>query len=205
MVLGNAQVFLAGKLTCERLHPQDSLTKMGVDPAAALERARSSSRRRVGHKRERSAAASAGDGMDVDGGDGALPPIKRVHSSKSRCAANYTPTDRAGAVSQPYERCSSPDLPKKILVLWLDVRGLERCLPVCRSMSRGRALSQAASAQGSGLKDAVQKNRAIKMGDRAQRKAGKDARKGEGDRHMPGLKPKHLFSGKRGIGKTDRR
>ena len=70
------------------MHPQDSLTKMGIDPAAALERARSRSRSRVGRKRERSAAASAGDGMDVDGGDGALPPIKRVHSSKSRCAAS---------------------------------------------------------------------------------------------------------------------
>merc|ERR1719230_388185 len=32
-----------------------------------------------------------------------------------------------------------------------------------------------------------------------------DARKGEGDRHIPDFKPKHLFSGKRGKGKTDRR
>ena len=72
-------------------------------------------------------------------------------------------------------------------------------------MSRGRALSVAEPRQGSGLKDALQKNRAIKMGDKAQRRAGKDARKGEGDRHVPDLKPKHLFSGKRGIGKTDRR
>ena len=66
-------------------HLQESLTKMGIDPAAALERARSRSRSRVGRKRERSAAATA-EGMDVDGGDGALPPIKRVHSSKSRYA-----------------------------------------------------------------------------------------------------------------------
>lgn len=29
--------------------------------------------------------------------------------------------------------------------------------------------------------------------------------KGEGDRWIPDLKPKHLYSGKRGIGKTDRR
>merc|ERR1711971_246303 len=29
--------------------------------------------------------------------------------------------------------------------------------------------------------------------------------KGEGDRWVPDLKPKHLYSGKRGIGKTDRR
>ena len=34
---------------------------------------------------------------------------------------------------------------------------------------------------------------------------GKMARKGEGDRHIPDLKPKHLFSGKRPKGSTDRR
>ncbi|KAK9843474.1 hypothetical protein WJX81_004449 [Elliptochloris bilobata] len=74
-----------------------------------------------------------------------------------------------------------------------------------RSMSRGRSLSMAAPAEGKGLKDAAQRNRAVKMGDRAQRRMGKAARRGEGDRHIPDLKPKHLFSGKRGIGKTDRR
>ncbi len=72
-------------------------------------------------------------------------------------------------------------------------------------MSRGRSLSLAAPGEGKGLKDAAQRNRAVKMGDRAQRRMGKAARKGEGDRHIPDLKPKHLFSGKRGIGKTDRR
>lgn len=30
-------------------------------------------------------------------------------------------------------------------------------------------------------------------------------KKGEADRHIGAKKPKHLFSGKRGIGKTDRR
>lgn len=33
----------------------------------------------------------------------------------------------------------------------------------------------------------------------------KYSRKGEGDRHVFDLKPKHLFVGKRGVGKTDRR
>ncbi len=42
-----------------------------------------------------------------------------------------------------------------------------------RSMSRGRALSVAEPRQGSGLKDSAQKNKAVKMGDRAQRRAGK--------------------------------
>ncbi|KAK6020318.1 hypothetical protein OSTOST_14031 [Ostertagia ostertagi] len=33
----------------------------------------------------------------------------------------------------------------------------------------------------------------------------REARKGEADRHVYDLKPKHLFSGKRKMGKTDRR
>ena len=72
-------------------------------------------------------------------------------------------------------------------------------------MSRGRSLSMKAPKEGMGLKDSTQANRAIKMSDRAQRRSGKMARRGEGDRHVPDLKPKHLFSGKRGKGKTDRR
>ena len=76
-------------------------------------------------------------------------------------------------------------------------------LGFCRSMSRGRALSLGPG--GKGLKDGTQGNKAIKMADRAQRRMGKLARRGEADRHIPDLKPKHLFSGKRGAGKTDRR
>ena len=33
----------------------------------------------------------------------------------------------------------------------------------------------------------------------------KSSKKGEADRHIFDLKPKHLFAGKRGMGKTDRR
>ncbi len=40
----------------------------------------------------------------------------------------------------------------------------------------------------------------------AMRVTGKGtAKKGEGDRHIPNMMPKHLYSGKRGMGKTDRR
>ena len=74
-----------------------------------------------------------------------------------------------------------------------------------RSMSRGRALSLAEPEPGKGIKDSAQRNRAIKMADKAQIKMGRQARKGEADRHIPDLKPKHLFSGKRPKGKTDRR
>ena len=74
-----------------------------------------------------------------------------------------------------------------------------------RSMSRGRALSMAPPEAGKGIKDIIQSNKAIKMSDKAQFKMGKEARKGEADRHIPDLKPKHLFSGKRPRGSTDRR
>lgn len=37
------------------------------------------------------------------------------------------------------------------------------------------------------------------------KKVGKYGLKGEADRFIGTKKPKHLFSGKRGIGKTDRR
>ncbi|KAI3431856.1 hypothetical protein D9Q98_010608 [Chlorella vulgaris] len=74
-----------------------------------------------------------------------------------------------------------------------------------RSMSRGRALSMAAPEANKGLRDATQRNKAIKMADKAQWYAGMQAKKGEGDRHIPDLMPKHLFSGKRPKGSTDRR
>jgi len=38
-----------------------------------------------------------------------------------------------------------------------------------------------------------------------QQKWKKEAKKGEADRTIVDLMPKHLFSGKRGIGKADRR
>eukprot|EP00890_Picochlorum_soloecismus_P006453 jgi/Picsp_1/6809/NSC_04148-R1_protein len=74
-----------------------------------------------------------------------------------------------------------------------------------RSMSRGRALSLAEPEPGKGLRDSIQRNKAIKMNDRAQTRMGRMARKGEADRHIPDLKPKHLFSGKRPKGTADRR
>uniref|UniRef100_A0A7S4SVG0 Nucleolar GTP-binding protein 1 n=1 Tax=Alexandrium monilatum TaxID=311494 RepID=A0A7S4SVG0_9DINO len=63
-----------------------------------------------------------------------------------------------------------------------------------RSQSRLRGLPNEETAQ------AIEKNRRRKM-----RKLEKFGKKGEADHHIPDWKPKHLYSGKRGIGKTDRR
>jgi len=73
-----------------------------------------------------------------------------------------------------------------------------------RSRSRGPSVSTAAT-PGAGFKHASQKMKAQILSDKMQRKMQKMARKGEGDRIIPNEMPKHLFSGKRGIGKTDRR
>lgn len=44
-----------------------------------------------------------------------------------------------------------------------------------------------------------------KVAKKAQIPNNREARKGEGDRHVFDFKPKHLFSGKRKQGKTQRR
>ncbi|CAI0399432.1 unnamed protein product [Linum tenue] len=67
-----------------------------------------------------------------------------------------------------------------------------------RLRSRSRSVLQ-------GFKDSAQKMKAVTMARNATKKRNKDARRGEADRVIPTLRPKHLFSGKRSIGKTDRR
>lgn len=47
--------------------------------------------------------------------------------------------------------------------------------------------------------------KAKKIARKAQKFMNMDARKGEADRRVLDMKPKHLFAGKRKMGKTDRR
>eukprot|EP00246_Nothoceros_aenigmaticus_P016369 TRINITY_DN739_c0_g1_i2.p1 TRINITY_DN739_c0_g1~~TRINITY_DN739_c0_g1_i2.p1 ORF type:complete len:698 (-),score=158.63 TRINITY_DN739_c0_g1_i2:1863-3881(-) len=124
------------------------LATLGLDPGAAVDRARSRSVSRRGRKRDRSISAAAdGDAMDID------QPNKRLRASS-------------------------------------------------RSRSRAPLLE---AQPGEGYKDTAQKIKAIKMSKKAVRWRNKEARKGEADRVVYNPKPKHLFSGKRGVGKTDRR
>ncbi|XWS73539.1 hypothetical protein CRYUN_Cryun02cG0138200 [Craigia yunnanensis] len=76
-----------------------------------------------------------------------------------------------------------------------------------RSLSRSRSRSRPPSevVPGEGFKDSAQKVKAHKLAKKSVKKRNKDARRGEADRVIPTLKPKHLFSGKRSIGKTQRR
>uniref|UniRef100_A0A0D6QVZ2 Nucleolar GTP-binding protein 1 n=1 Tax=Araucaria cunninghamii TaxID=56994 RepID=A0A0D6QVZ2_ARACU len=125
------------------------LSALGLDPSAAMERARSRSVSRRGRKRERASGMEEdNDAMDID----------------------------------------QPNKKSRML-----------------SRSRSRSRPPGEVAPGEGYKDSAQKLKAIKLGKKAVKKRNKDARKGEGDRVIVNMKPKHLFSGKRSIGKTDRR
>ncbi|XP_005107816.1 nucleolar GTP-binding protein 1 [Aplysia californica] len=57
----------------------------------------------------------------------------------------------------------------------------------------------------SGLRDSTMVSKVKKIAKKAQKPRNHQAKKGEGDRVILNMKPKHLFSGKRGAGKTDRR
>jgi nucleolar GTP-binding protein len=74
-----------------------------------------------------------------------------------------------------------------------------------RSVSVARRVDRADRSKSVGLRDDDERMRAQKMADKAQRKMNKRAKIGEADRTIITKMPKHLFSGKRGIGKTDRR
>jgi len=68
--------------------------------------------------------------------------------------------------------------------------------------SRGLSVSRKSA---SSFKDEKQKGMAERLAKKARKELAQDGRLGESDRHIFDLKPKHLFSGKRGIGSTDRR
>lgn len=72
-----------------------------------------------------------------------------------------------------------------------------RLASIERSRSRSRSMS--------GVRDEKMAAKVRRLSKSAQRPLQLNARKGEADRHVYDLKPKHLYSGKRGIGKTDRR
>ncbi|PSN47441.1 Nucleolar GTP-binding protein 1 [Blattella germanica] len=73
------------------------------------------------------------------------------------------------------------------------------------SESRTRSMSRPPRDE-MGVKDVAMKRKLKKVAHKAiAKKVGKKGLKGEGDRFIGNKMPKHLFAGKRGIGKTDRR
>jgi len=74
-----------------------------------------------------------------------------------------------------------------------------------RSELASRDRSKTPGTPGSGFRDEEQFDQADRLAKRAKRELSRDGRRGESDRHVFDWKPKHLLSGKRGVGKTDRR
>eukprot|EP01012_Entosiphon_sulcatum_P026005 TRINITY_DN313_c0_g1_i1.p1 TRINITY_DN313_c0_g1~~TRINITY_DN313_c0_g1_i1.p1 ORF type:complete len:633 (+),score=169.24 TRINITY_DN313_c0_g1_i1:199-2097(+) len=73
-----------------------------------------------------------------------------------------------------------------------------------RSQSRKRARSSTPQ-PASGLNSASAKVRAISLARKHLSKRASQGMRGEGDHWIPNMKPKHLFTGKRGLGTADRR
>jgi nucleolar GTP-binding protein len=72
-----------------------------------------------------------------------------------------------------------------------------------RVRSRSIVRGVEAPEEGEGYRDLRMKSDAVKAARRAQKKMQKESRRGEGDRFIGDMMPKFLYSGKRGIGKTD--
>jgi len=74
-----------------------------------------------------------------------------------------------------------------------------------RSELASRSRSKTPGKPGSGFRDEEQFDVADRLAKRAKRELSRDGRRGESDRHVFDWKPKHLLSGKRGMGTNDRR
>lgn len=83
-------------------------------------------------------------------------------------------------------------------------RKREESMDVDKTRSRSRSVSKAPRDQ-SGVRDAKMARKVKTIGRKAQVPRNREAKKGEGDRVILNMKPKHLFAGKRKGGKTDRR
>ncbi|CAB4313982.1 unnamed protein product [Prunus armeniaca] len=86
----------------------------------------------------------------------------------------------------------------------MDTPNKKQCM-LSRSCSRSRSWPQTEVVPGEGFKDSAQKARALQRANKSNKMRNRNARRGEADRVIPTLKPKHLFSGKRSIGKIQRR
>lgn len=75
-----------------------------------------------------------------------------------------------------------------------------------REDSEGRVRSSSKTPRDqSGVRDAKMRKKVRTISKKAQKGMNRMARKGEADRKIPSLRPKHLLAGRRGVGKADRR
>lgn len=71
-----------------------------------------------------------------------------------------------------------------------------------RSVTRSRSRSKSKPRDESGVRDSAMVAKIRKIARKAQKPMAHQAKKGEGDRVILNMKPKHLYTGKRGLGKT---
>ncbi|KAK2759503.1 Nucleolar GTP-binding protein 1 [Arachnomyces sp. PD_36] len=84
----------------------------------------------------------------------------------------------------------------------LDTNPREEALQRAKSRARSQAST---NRREDGVTTVTSRSKAEKLAKLGQKKMNRMARQGEADRHTTASLPKHLFSGKRGMGKTQRR
>ncbi|CAI5496377.1 unnamed protein product [Closterium sp. Naga37s-1] len=190
------------QFTAERMRQE--LSSIGLDPSAALARIKAGKTGEggdvsgggtvaKGRKRSRSMAR---DGMEVDGEEGrGRRGVSRGREGKREGREGR----EEGEEGMELDEGNEERLRKRI-----------RHMSRSRSQSLGRiggtASALAAEAvPGEGFRDTEQKVGAIQLARKHAKKRNVQSRKGEADRTIVNVRPKHLFAGKRGIGKTDRR
>merc|ERR1712142_656007 len=108
--------------------------------------------------------------------------------------ANFTKSDRGRSKSRVAAKRSKMDVDD------------EDAAAENKKQQRGRSNSRVTPRDQSGVRDPEQRKKIKKMEKKVQQKAfGNLGKSGESDRHIAVKKPRHLFAGKRGMGKTDRR
>ncbi|CAI5535537.1 unnamed protein product [Closterium sp. Naga37s-1] len=190
------------QFTAERMRQE--LSSIGLDPSAALARIKAGKTGEggdvsgggtvaKGRKRSRSMAR---DGMEVDGEEGrGRRGVSRGREGKREGREGR----EEGEEGMELDEGNEERLRKRI-----------RHMSRSRSQSLGRiggtASALAAEAvPGEGFRDTEQKVGAIQLARKHSKKRNVQSKKGEADRTIVNVRPKHLFAGKRGIGKTDRR
>ena len=139
-------------------------------------------------------------GVDMTGTDDAKfanTPNKRKNREKSRENAKKAKMDVEGGSDQTRYIIFFCKTPTSIILncFFFQQKNLFLIFRI-RSMSRDK----------SGVRDPEQRKKIKKMDKKMQKKTfAKMGKAGESDRHIAVKMPRHLFSGKRGSGKTDRR
>lgn len=74
-----------------------------------------------------------------------------------------------------------------------------------RKLAKKKQAASQSDRLNDGVSDGAMRSQAERLAKIQRRERNRMARQGEGDRHSTAALPKHLFSGKRGIGSSDRR